>query len=143
MRISEAAAAAGVHIQTLRYYERRRLLAEPARRGAGYRSYDMAAAQRVRFIKRPQEVGFSPDEIRELLELRVQGRGAPAVRQLAVAKVRDIDERMRRLAAMRAVLSGLIDACGCNDVPRECPIIEALDDEPGLGASEGRSRATP
>ena len=106
----------------------------------------MAAAQRVRFIKRAQEVGFSPDEIRELLELRVQGRGAPAVRQLAVAKVRDIDERMRRLAAMRAALSGLIDACGCNDVPRECPIVEAprpgSPGEPGLGASHGRSRAT-
>ena len=148
MRISEAAAAAGVNVQTLRYYERRRLLPEPARRGAGYRNYDAAAVRRVRFIKRAQDVGFSLEEIRELLELRDRRRSPAAVRQIAVAKLRDIDGRMRRLAAMWEALSGLVEACGSTDAPYECPIIEALDDEPdamgeaGRGASRERSHAT-
>jgi MerR family transcriptional regulator, copper efflux regulator len=80
-----------VNVQTLRYYERRGLLPEPARRGAGYRNYDEAAVRSVRFIKRAQDVGFSLEEVRELLELRDRRRSPAAVRQIAVAKLRDID----------------------------------------------------
>jgi Hg(II)-responsive transcriptional regulator len=130
MRTSEVAAAADVNVQTLRYYERRGLLPEPARRGARYRDYDDGAIRRVRFIKRAQELGFSLDEIRELLELRERRGSAADVRQVAVVKIADIDGRMRRLAAMRGALTTLVDACECKSAPRECPIIEALDDEP-------------
>ena len=123
MRTSEVAAAADVNVQTLRYYERRGLLPEPARRGARYRDYDDGAIRRVRFIKRAQELGFSLDEIRELLELRERRGSAAHVRQVAVVKI-------AAAAAMRGAQSTLVDACECSSAPRECPIIEALDDEP-------------
>jgi len=126
MRTSEAAAAADVNVQTLRYYERRGLLVEPVRR-ARYRDYDVAAVRRVRFIKRAQDLGFSLDEVRELLELRERQGTTSDVRQVALQKIHDIDERLRRLSAMRDALSALVDAC-C-DAPRECPIIEALEDD--------------
>jgi len=129
MRTSEMAAAAEVNVQTLRYYERRGLLPVPARRGARYRDYDAGALRRVRFIKRAQELGFTLDEIRELLELRERRGNAADVQQVAVGKIIAINARMRRLAAMRAALSALVNACECNGTPRECPIIEALNDE--------------
>lgn len=128
MKIGNVAKEAGVRVDTLRYYERRGLIPEPERRGSGYREYPASTAQVIRFIKRAQELGFSLDEIEELLQLREGGRRGE-VRGLAEQKVQDIDEKMSRLKAMRAALTGLITACSCRTgaVP-ECPIIEALDD---------------
>ena len=140
MRTSEAAAAAEVNVQTLRYYERRGLLLEPARRGAGYRDYDVDTVRRVRFIKRAQDLGFSLGEVRELLELRDRRRSSAAVRQVAATKIRDIDERLRRLGLMREALSGLIDACRCGAASHLCPIIEALDDQTGSAHDAGTPR---
>ena len=129
MRTRERAAAADVNVQTLRYYERRGLLPGPARRGKRYRNYDAGAPRRVRFIKRAQELGFSLDEMRDLRELRERRGSAASVRPVAATKIRDIEARMRRLAAMRGALSTLVHACECSGKPRHCPIIEALDDE--------------
>ena len=127
MRTSEAAAAAAVNVQTLRYYLRRGLLTEPIRRGAGYRDYDDAGVQRVRFIKRAQDLGFALEEIRELLELREGTRPRGVMRRIAAAKAQDIDERIKQLTAMREALGCLINACERDATARECPIIEALD----------------
>lgn len=74
MRSSEVANAAGVNIQTLRYYERRERLPAPARKASGYREYDPTTVQQVRFIKRAQDLGFTLDEISELLDLREGGQ---------------------------------------------------------------------
>jgi len=147
MRIGEAATAAGVNIQTLRYYEVRGLLPEPRRRAGGYRDYEPDDVRRVRFIKRAQEVGFSLDEIRDLLELRSRERGAGAAREIAAAKIRDIDERLRRLAAMRDALNQLVNACCSASGERHCPIIEALEDDVltshvGVSISARRNGAT-
>ncbi len=128
MRIGDVAREAGVNIQTLRYYERRGLLAEPARGRSGYRDYGESAAPQVRFIKRAQDLGFSLSEIAELLELRDRARrGRPATRRLAAAKMAAIDEKIRELTAMRVALAQLVDACGRSANAPECPIIEALD----------------
>jgi DNA-binding transcriptional MerR regulator len=140
VRTREIADAAGVNIQTLRYYERRGLLPVPERRASGYRDYDASMVQRVGFIRRAQELGFTLVEIADLLELRDRAaqapRGArPEVRTLAAAKVATIDARLQHLLAMRAALAGLVEACdgGCRAV--ECPIIEALEDGPATTAA--------
>ncbi len=129
MRIGEVAARAGVNIQTLRYYERRGLLADPRRSPSGYREYPLEAVRRVRFIKRAQELGFTLNEIDDLLELRDDRRSERAqVRAAALAKVADIDAKIRGLTAMRRALGVLIDYCKTASGPRECPILEILDE---------------
>ncbi len=131
MRIGEAAAQAGVNIQTLRYYERRGLLPEPERRSSGYRAYDPDTVGLVRFIKRAQELGFTLREIEDLIELRQGPRRGADVRAVAAAKVEDIERRIRQLKAMRKALGGLVSACDCEGGSLTCPIIEALDDSAG------------
>jgi DNA-binding transcriptional MerR regulator len=130
MRIGEVAQRAGVNVQTLRYYERRRLFPSPTRRPSGYREYTAEMVGLVRFIKRAQELGFSLRDIGELIELRQNpSRSRVAVRAVAVRKVADIAGRIRRLAAMQKALEQLIAACECAGGSPSCPIIEALNDD--------------
>ena len=130
LRIGEVAAQAGVNVQTLRYYERRGLLEEPERRPSGYRTYAPEAVRLVRFIKRAQDLGFTLKEVHELLRLREsQPRSRTKVRELAEAKIRDIDEKTRHLRAIRKALTVLTDSCACRGSALECPILEALNDE--------------
>jgi MerR family copper efflux transcriptional regulator len=131
MRIGQVAAEAGVNIDTLRYYERRGLLDAPQRRPSGYREYPPETVQILRFIKRAQDLGFTLNEIEELLKLRrLKGASRPEVRALAKAKVRAIDEKMAQLKAIRDALGVLLEACACGRARSqlECPILEALDD---------------
>jgi MerR family mercuric resistance operon transcriptional regulator len=129
MRTGEVAARAGVNIQTLRYYERRGLLGRAPRTAAGYRRYPGDAVRVVRFIKRAQELGFSLDEVGELLRLRcVSGARRRSARGLAVAKIGDIETKIRQLEAMRTALAHLVSACG-DDRAAECPILEALEED--------------
>ncbi len=100
MWIGETAKEAGVNAQTLRYYERRGLIPRPARRGSGYREYSAEAVRIVRFIKRAQELGFSLEEIAELVRLRgVKRTERQRVRAIAQRKIADIERRMARGAA--------------------------------------------
>lgn len=126
MWITQAAREAGVNVQTLRYYERRGLLPKPARRDSGYREYAPDAVRIVRFIKRAQELGFSLDEIQQLVKLRgVRRVERHRVRAIAEHKIADIDQKIEQLKSMRAALSSLVDACH-EGGPAECQIIEAL-----------------
>jgi MerR family transcriptional regulator, mercuric resistance operon regulatory protein len=129
LRIGEVATQAGVNIQTLRYYERRGLLEEPERRPSGYRTYPPEAVRVVRFIKKSQDLGFTLQEVEELLRLREGSRSRANVRALALDKIRDIDEKTRRLRAIRKALSILVDSCSCRGERMECPILEALEDD--------------
>ncbi len=130
MRIGQVAAQVGVNVQTLRYYERRGLLAEPRRRPSGYRTYAPEAVRLVRFIKKSQDLGFTLREVQELLRLRDnRPKSRTQVRELAEAKIRDIDEKTRRLRAIRKALTVLTESCACRSGALECPILEALDDE--------------
>src|SRR5262245_5073287 len=129
MWISEAAEQAGVNVQTLRYYERRGLLPKPPRRESGYREFPDDAVRIVRFIKRAQELGFSLDEVEELLRLRRNSRRDRArIRKVAEQRVAQIDQKITELQRMRSALSGLVHACH-HDTALDCPIIEALDHE--------------
>lgn len=130
MRIGAVAAAAGVNVQTLRYYERRGLLERPPRSRSGYREYGPEAVQLVRFIKRAQGLGFTLREIEGLLRLRhAGGRDRRRVLEVAVAKLADVDERIRRLQSVRGALATLVESCACGGSEPVCPILEALTDE--------------
>ena len=129
MRIGQVASAASVNIQTLRYYERRGLLEQPERTPAGHREFPEEVVRRVRFIKRAQELGFTLNEIEELLRLR-EDRSASCseVRAAARTKMEDIDRKIGSLRAMRRALAILERSCTSDGSTRECPILEALDD---------------
>ena len=130
MWITETAREAGVNTQTLRYYERRGLLPKPPRRGSGYREYSADAVRVVRFIKRAQELGFSLDEVEELVRLRGIKRGErQKVRAIAERKMADIDQKIAHLRSMREALEQLVVSCHHGGAA-DCPIIEALNDAP-------------
>ena len=129
MWITETAREAGVNAQTLRYYERRGLLPKPPRRGSGYREYSDDAVRLVRFIKRAQDLGFSLDDIEQLVRLRgVRRSDRHRVRTIAARKIADIDRKIAQLMSMRAALHLLVRSCERGGAA-ECPIIEALNGE--------------
>ena len=126
----EVAQQAKVHVETLRYYERRGLVSIPLRSVSNYRLYPEDTVRRVRFIKRAQDLGLSLKEIKELLALRAAPRAqCGAVRERTVAKLNDIEEKIRTLQAMKKALSKLVAECSGRGPITECPILEALDAE--------------
>jgi Hg(II)-responsive transcriptional regulator len=130
MWISEAAEQAGVNVQTFRYYERRGLLPKPPRRTSGYREFPDDAVRIVRFIKRAQELGFSLDEVEELLRLRRHsGRNRERIRSLAERRIADFERRIGELQRMRGALQTLVHTCHAGTT-LECPIIEAISEVP-------------
>ncbi len=129
MTSGQLAKKSGVGVETLRFYEREGLLEKPARSGSNYRQYPAEAVGRVQFIRRAQLLGFQLKDIKELLALRADPDAASReVRDKAVAKLTDIDQRIKDLEAMKAELTRLVAACdGCGPAAR-CPIIAAIGD---------------
>lgn len=117
LRSGDVAAQAGVNPQTLRYYERRGLLAEPERSNGGHRMYDEQAVTVLRVIKAAQRLGFTLEEVAELLEVgrHRHGRPAPGLQERAAAKIAEVDARIADLTAIRATLSAAVEA-GCDDL---------------------------
>ncbi len=127
LTISRLARDAGVGIDTVRYYERNGLLPEPQRRASGYRIYREEDLKRLRFIRRAKTLGFTLDEIRDLLELSEQNeRGVAGVKASAEAKLHLVDERIAELQRMRAGLQDLVDACPGHGSTAHCPILNTL-----------------
>jgi MerR family mercuric resistance operon transcriptional regulator len=128
LTIGRLARLGGVNLETIRYYEREGLLPRPPRTRSGYRIFPRDAAQRLRFIKRAQHLGFALTEIRELLALRVkQGTKRDQIRARAEAKISDIEQKIQTLSAMKRALARLATQCsGCGPIS-ECPILESLD----------------
>lgn len=125
--IGQLAKKAHVHVETLRYYERRGLLPEPPRSESGYRQYSADAVLRIQFIKHAKELGFSLKETMELLSLRVDPETTCAdVKSRAEAKIFDIDEKIRNLQRMKKALTKLAAECTGSGPGSECPILEAL-----------------
>jgi MerR family mercuric resistance operon transcriptional regulator len=117
MTIGRLAAAAGVGVETVRYYQRRGLIGTPTGRKGAFGLYDASTMSRLRFIRRAQTLGFSLEEIASLLALDEE-RDRATARALAQAKIADIDSRIRQLEDMRSALRGLVHCC---------PILQALD----------------
>ena len=130
LTIGAVARAAGIAIDTIRYYEREGLLPVPARRLSGYRDYTPDAVARLRFIRRAKELGFSLPEIRELLALSVdRERGVRGVKARAQARLAEVERRIRELKRVQRGLKNLIDACPGHGAPERCPILTALSRE--------------
>lgn len=130
LTIGKVAKLAGVGIDTLRYYERQGLIDPAERTGSNYRVYEKDAILRLRFVKRAQELGFTLTEIKELLGLRADGDASCAdVRDRALAKVANLEDRIRSLQAMRRTLAKLAEQCVGEGPFSVCPILEALDEK--------------
>jgi Hg(II)-responsive transcriptional regulator len=128
MTSGKLARAAGVKVETLRYYERMGLLPEPARRPSGYRQYTAEDLAAVRFIKRAQGLGFSLREIADLLALRVDAETSCAeVRERAEAKLADVEAKIADLDRIRGALARLVQACTGAGPSGHCPILDALE----------------
>ena len=124
LTISGVARAAAVNVETVRYYQRRGLIREPPKPRQGYRIYTPETVDRLRFIKRAQELGFTLVEIKNLLSL---GDGhCRQTQELAERKLSLIQGRIRDLKAMERVLGKLVQACGQHGDAPGCPIIETL-----------------
>jgi DNA-binding transcriptional MerR regulator len=129
MTSGQLAKKCGVGVETLRFYEREGLLAKPARSGSGYRQYPAEAVDRVRFIRRAQQLGFQLKDIKGLLALRADPDADKGeVRGRAIAKLADIDQMITDLETMRAELTRLVAACDGAGPAAHCPILVALDD---------------
>jgi MerR family mercuric resistance operon transcriptional regulator len=128
MRIGELARRAGVNVQTVRYYERRGLLDDPRGRGDGYREYGADTLERLRFIRRAQELGFTLTEIEELLTLRLDpDTTAAQVKARAEAKISAIEGKLRDLERIRHALAHLAGRCrGGRGPTGDCPLLDAL-----------------
>ena len=130
LTIGQVAAAAAVNIQTIRYYERRGLVATPRRAASGYRQYGEDAVTRLRFIKHAQELGFSLKEIQELLALRVRhGAACDLVERKTRQKIELVERKIRDLERIRETLHQLAAACAARRPTDDCPILEALEDD--------------
>lgn len=125
LSIGRLADKAGVNVETIRYYQRRGLLAQPHKPLNGHRRYPAATIKRVRFIKRAQALGFTLDEITALLALD-EARACAETRDLAQHKLQLIDTKLADLAAMRTALARLTRECDSAGAAGACPIIHAL-----------------
>jgi MerR family copper efflux transcriptional regulator len=123
LKIGEVAKRSGIAIETIRFYEREGLLPEPKRQPSGYRQYEHAAIDRLSYIRRAKELGFTLAEIRELLELSAAtSECCDHIRQQAEAKVSNIDDKIRSLQKMRRSLLQLMKQCRAQNSPSGCPL---------------------
>lgn len=129
--IGTVARAAGVGVETVRFYERKGLLPEPPRTPSGYRQYPVEAVERLRFIRRAQALGFALGEIADLLALRVDEVAAcGTVEAQAREKLAQVTGKMEELRRIEAALERLVKACQAREPTSDCPLLEALE-EPG------------
>ncbi len=117
-----------VNIETIRYYERRGLIPKPHRRDSGYREYSDETSKRILFIKRAKNLGFSLNEIDELLSLKIDPKTTCSdIKMKAEAKMSDVECKIKDLQHIKKVLNKLTKACSGEGPADECPILEALE----------------
>jgi MerR family transcriptional regulator, copper efflux regulator len=128
LTVGELARRAHVNRETVRYSERRRLLPRASRTISGYQIFSDDALRRLRFIRHAKALGFSLNEIRDLLTLRVNSIGAcDRVQEQTRAKITDTDKKIGSLQKMKGALCELVDACARRRKSNECPILDGLD----------------
>jgi len=126
LTIGTLAKAAGVNVETIRYYQRRGLIAEPHKPMGGHRKYDPAVVDQIAFIRRAQQLGFSLAEVKDLLDLS-QGKGARKSRAIAERKIEFLDRQIDQLSSMRKRLAALVEASKRAKAGDFDPIIAELD----------------
>lgn len=131
LTIGELSKATNTKIETIRYYERIGLLAQPARTGGNYRAYSKADLKRLSFIRKGRDLGFSLDEVRALLSLADdRSQSCSTVDALVRNHLKDVERKIADLIALRRELTSIIDSC-CGGTVGECRIIEALGPDCG------------
>ena len=125
LTIGNVADAAGVGIETIRYYERRGLVPQPGKAAGAYRRYGAGHVDRIRFIKRAQALGFSLEEIATLLELE-DGTDRRSIRRIATARLEETRRRIADLRRIEGVLAHLLHECEAHAKAHHCPIIAAI-----------------
>ena len=143
MNIGEAARACGVSAKMIRHYESLGLIPAAVRTGGGYRQYSSRDVHTLRFIRQARDLGFSLEQIRELLALwQNRRRSSAQVKALAQAHLDELEQKLRELQAMKATLAHLVHGCAGDERP-DCPIIESLaqDDAPVAAAPQERRAA--
>jgi MerR family mercuric resistance operon transcriptional regulator len=123
--IGQVAESAGIHVETIRYYQRQALVDAPAKPLGGIRRYDERFIARLRFIKRAQQLGFSLDEVRELLQLD-DGQHCRDARLLAERKLVNVEAKLKDLRTMHRHLKTLVTRCQTARGTVGCPLIESL-----------------
>ena len=123
--IGAFAKAAGVNVETIRFYQRKRLLTEPARPPGGIRRYGNAEVARVKFVKSAQRLGFSLDEVAQLLRLE-DGTHCTEAATLAALRLTDVRNRLADLTRMETALAVLVEQCGVRQRSVSCPLIASL-----------------
>lgn len=126
LTIGALAREAGVGVETVRFYQRKRLLEEPSRTFGGIRRYGAGHAARIRFIKAAQDLGFTLDEIRSLLRLD-DGIGCAEARKLGEEKLAVVRVRLAQLERVESALGALVRECGRRRGKVRCPLIAAID----------------
>jgi MerR family mercuric resistance operon transcriptional regulator len=144
LTIGVFAQAAGVNVETIRFYQRKDLLPEPDKPQGSIRRYSEADVTRVRFVKSAQRLGFSLGEIAELLRLE-DGTHCEEASSLAEHKLKDVREKLADLARMEAVLSDLVCACHAHQGKVSCPLITSLQGKTNLTMAlrSGHEATTP
>lgn len=126
MRIGDVAKQSGLPVKTIRYYEEIGLIAPEGRGANGYRLFSDQDMHRLAFIRRGRSLGFSIDQMKDLLALwQDKQRASADVRALATDHIGMLDDKIRELTEMRQTLSALVSACNGDDRP-DCPIIDSL-----------------
>ena len=120
---------AGVNLETVRYYEKIGLMPKPKRKGSRYRFYDENDLARLKFIIRAKELGFTLNEIKELLDLRIESKATCGdIKKIAGHKIVDIEQKIKDLQNIKKVLTKLIHQCVNEEISSdECPILEAIE----------------
>ncbi|SMO49280.1 heavy metal-responsive transcriptional regulator [Fodinibius sediminis] len=127
-KIGEVARRTDVNKETVRYYEKRKLIPKPDRRRSGYRIFTQHHIDQIKFIKRAQQLGFTLSEIKELLELRVdEETSCSEIKEEAQRKYQAVSEKIEALLRIQETLTDLIDSCTEDGPIGDCPILEALE----------------
>lgn len=125
MTIGNVAEAAGVGVETVRYYQRRGLVSQPGKAAGAYRRYETGHVGRIRFIKRAQALGFSLEEVESLLALE-DGTDRKSIRSIAGARLEETRRRIAGLKRIERVLAHLLHECEAHAKAHSCPIIAAI-----------------
>jgi len=128
MKIGELSKQSGVSIDTIRYYEQRGLIPAAVRSASGYRQYGADDVSRLRFIVQAKGLGFTLEEIGQLLALRADDSNCTEVRAFAEAKAGEIEARMHKLSRMHHILLKLAEACEQSSDADPCPILKSLEE---------------
>jgi len=127
LSIGKVAKRASISVETIRFYERMGLLAEPQRKASGYRQFCEADVRKLVFIQHAKNLGFSLNEIKELLSLQADSRSTSReIKHIAAHKLQDIENKIKMLERMRETLQHLVNKCPGKGPTSECPILDAL-----------------